>query len=500
MSPGMHPFQRLGARAALGLALLAGACTVTGSIGLATNGVPGDVRQDNNHADGSGEADGAVGPSDSFVGDVGGDVGGDIGGDIGGDPGGGDTAGNNPCLPDPCNGRGTCASGTGGYECSCSSHFSGRTCSTCSPAYTGPTCSTCATGYYPFPIGSVTCIHNPCLPDPCNGHGTCTNDTGAFVCSCNGGYGGPTCSSTGGMTVLTVEGQTFTNTYTAAHAVPTLFTFRNNSITEDLTEPYFLNAGDESAVSTNNNLDAAVITGNRIVGVGSAPDSLTHAVMTGYNVDDSIKYNYILNSAYGIVTKSGNAGTSMEWTSGGIAYNIFKDCVIGVIVRGISGIAIYNNVFYQSFQPYPVSFGGLVYVQENESAAFAPSTGTKVFNNIFYTKYQVTNIYVEDTSCAAGFESDYNLFYCESGEPVFAYGASVLTLAQWRALGYDTHSVVVDPNFTDTTAFVPSARLDHGTDLGPTWQAGLSIDATWGTTAPETTDQNGTWQVGARVY
>jgi hypothetical protein len=99
------------------------------------------------------------------------------------------------------------------------------------------------------------------------------------------------------------------------------------------------------------------------------------------------------------------------------------------------------------------------------------------------------------------FESDYNVFYCESGSPVFAVDGVSKTFSQWQAMGYDQHSVVINPNFINTTSFVPSARLDYGTDLGTTWQTGLSTSADWSAgTAPATTEQNGKWQAGAIIY
>src|SRR5665647_1841934 len=118
----------------------------------------------------------------------------------------------------------------------------------------------------------------------------------------------------------------------------------------------------------------------------------------------------------------------------------------------------------------------------------------------FYTKHQILNIDVYEDTCLSGFQSDYNIFYCEEGEPLFMIHSQVKTFTEWQAMGYDTHSVVINPNFKDFINFVPTARLDYGTDLGTTWQAGLSVDAVWGTTDPATTNQNGKWQVGARVY
>ena len=109
-------------------------------------------------------------------------------------------------------------------------------------------------------------------------------------------------------------------------------------------------------------------------------------------------------------------------------------------------------------------------------------------------------ISIHNAECLPGFESDYNVFYCEGGTPVFNYLGSLKTFAQWQALGFDTHSVVINPHFINFTDFVPYVRLDYGTNLGTIWQTGLSVNAIWGTIDPVTTDQNGTWQVGARIH
>ena len=81
--------------------------------------------------------------------------------------------------------------------------------------------------------------------------------------------------------------------------------------------------------------------------------------------------------------------------------------------------------------------------------------------------------------CITGFESDYNLFCCEAGTPMFNYLGAAKTFIQWQALGYDIHSKVINPNFINFTDFVPDARLDYGTNLGTTWQTGLSTTAVW---------------------
>src|SRR5690606_9555463 len=134
---------------------------------------------------------------------------------------------------------------------------------------------------------------------------------------------------------------------------------------------------------------------------------------------------------------------------------------------------------------------GLVYIYTNiDVSPNSVCHGTKIYNNIFYTKHQTYNIQIADAERAAGMESDYNIFYCESGTPLFFYCGETKTFAQWQALGYDTHSKVINPNFKDLVNFVPAVRLDYGKNLGSIWAEGLSVNARWGTTNPETVLQN----------
>jgi uncharacterized repeat protein (TIGR02059 family) len=312
-----------------------------------------------------------------------------------------------------------------------------------------------------------------------------------------------------GQLVLTIEGTTVTNTLDTwlgvniARSLPTTFTYRNNSITTTSNNGYMLQAGDEITNSLNNNLDGAVITGNKFIWNGTNGNNGVHGLFTGYNKNVVIKYNYLDRTPSGIQRK----GWGMINTSGGIAYNILKDPILtGVVIKGMQGVKVLNNTFYSTQIMYTGpgvgTWRGLVEIYANDDAVpnSPPSSGTKIFNNIFYTKHQIYNIHIYASGDLTDFESDYNVFYCEDGTPIFNYLGTLKTFAQWQALGYDKHSVVVNPNFTNFTDFVPRVRLDYGIDLGTTWQAGLSVDAVWGTTDPKTTNQNGAWQVGARVY
>ncbi len=318
-------------------------------------------------------------------------------------------------------------------------------------------------------------------------------------------------SSLYAQTVLTVTGQSFSYSdvaglgYDVPRSTPTTFTFSNNSVTDSDPSGHMLSAGDERSSGLNNHLEGEVITGNKFTYTGpNQAQYILHGIFTGHNINVSVMYNYCLDVPMAIVRKS---TVPMTNTSGGVAYNIINDpYAVGVAVKGINGVNIYNNTIYSTQPMYsgetvPGTWRGLIDVYTNTDVSpNVPATGTKIKNNIFYTTNQIYNIYIYDAACLDGFESDYNVFYCESGTPIFNYLGTVKTFAQWQALGFDTHSVVVNPNFKDFTDFVPSGRLDYGTDLGSAWQTGLSVNAVWGTTNPEPTNQNGTWQVGARVY
>ncbi len=249
--------------------------------------------------------------------------------------------------------------------------------------------------------------------------------------------------------------------------------------------------------ATNNNLAGEIITGNKFTWSGTDMKCITHGLFAGNNINAVIKYNYLDHVPMGIIRKS---ASNMTNTDGGIAYNIVKSGAVAINVKGMSNVYIYNNTLYTD-RTTSETWRGLIDIYTNTDVSpISVSHGTKIFNNIFYTKYQTYCIQIDDAESLTGLESDYNIFYCESGTPLFDYCGSAKTFAQWQALGYDTHSVVINPNFKDFINFVPAARLDYGTDLGSTWKDGLSVNARWGTTDPATTAQNGKWQVGAVLY
>lgn len=301
---------------------------------------------------------------------------------------------------------------------------------------------------------------------------------------------------------LTIQGTVVNNTISGTwqgvniqRSIPTLFTYKNNSVTSVNTEGYMLQAGDEGEASSNNNLDGSIITGNKFTWNGTDLTSITHGIFTGYNINTIIKYNYLDRVPMGIIRKS----NGMTDLSGVVSYNIIRSPNVGFVVKGMNGIKIYNNTFYSSRSKSQTT-RGLIEIYVNESVSPSPpSTRTVIKNNIFYTKYPINNIIISETEDLTGFECDFNVYYCESGTPMFSYLGSEKTFAEWQALGYDKHSVVRNPNFVNFVDLIPASRLDYGTDLGTNNQDGLAVNAVWGNADPALASQNSTWQVGAFV-
>jgi hypothetical protein len=309
--------------------------------------------------------------------------------------------------------------------------------------------------------------------------------------------------------ILTWEGLNFIDTVctnvngiSVPRTQPTTFTFRNNYVQSCNTNGYMLQAGHEApSVTLDHKLDGEQILGNKFAWRGDQDaTTITHGIFTGYHTGVKIMYNYLDYVPMGIIRKS----NGMTDTTGVVAYNIIRNSpAVGIVVKGMNGVRIYNNTLYSEDSVY-VSGGigtwrGLIDVYKNDNPV-ADAKGVKIKNNIFYTVNRIININVMDTACLQGFESDYNIFWCEAGEPLFRIGGVQLTLTQWRERGYDLHSQVMDPYFINTRDLVPSFRMQWGT---PTeFDTGLAANARWVTGEdPALVRQNGQyWQQGARIY
>jgi hypothetical protein len=322
-----------------------------------------------------------------------------------------------------------------------------------------------------------------------------------------------------GQINLTIEGidsiTTTHNGYEISRSSPTNLIFRYSRIRTALDDGYLLMAGDNNYyVTTATNLDGAQIYGSRFISTNTTPNGSLHGLMVGYNANYDIHHNYISTYNYGLTNEGGFPdGTSTVNTSGGLYYNIFKNNVYNIVNKGHDGTKIINNTFYSSLSGQGVFIG----VKESDTGGLPePYPGcknTKIMNNIFYYDGSFSQFHAiaigssnDDTLAEMdtfGLEIDYNIYFYKNttgNKPFFAFNGVTLTWEQWRALGYDEHSIILDPNFIDFEKFVPSTRLDYGTPIAG-FDKGLSNNYEFIVgESPSLTTQSGNWQVGAVIY
>ncbi|XP_052812426.1 fibropellin-1-like isoform X6 [Mya arenaria] len=113
-----------------------------------------------------------------------------------------------PCDSSPCR-HGSCLSNGHDYVCQCQTGWTGKDCDVympTDPCYANPCvhglCFSSSSSYFckcPAGFTGQNCDQpdNPCIPDPCNGHGNCARSSGGsgYACTCFYGYTGLTCAA-----------------------------------------------------------------------------------------------------------------------------------------------------------------------------------------------------------------------------------------------------------------------------------------------------------------
>lgn len=294
-----------------------------------------------------------------------------------------------------------------------------------------------------------------------------------------------------------------TDVYYVPRTSPKLLTVRNSLFSSDKSNGIVLHAGDDCYVASNyNNLDGAKIIGNKFVWKAQPPyGGLLHGAVMGYNINYTTMHNYADGIPYAFIYKGGNR-IPMTWTSGSHSYNIHRNVKVGTVVKGMSGVKIYNNTYYNTRYNNWHHIGILENNGSDQTQPFAPAKNTIIKNNIFYQKSNSKAIKLYK-GATEGLIIDYNIYYCEdcvNHEPRFEIEGKSVSWSEWQALGYDTHSIIMDPLFIDTINMVPEKRLDFGVDLGDEFNTGLAVTAKWVVGEyPDTAKQNGKWQVGAVI-
>ncbi|HOH62259.1 MAG TPA: hypothetical protein PK698_07330 [Bacilli bacterium] len=315
-----------------------------------------------------------------------------------------------------------------------------------------------------------------------------------------------------GQINLTIEGidsiTTTHNGYDIPRTSQTNLIFRYNRIRTALDDGFMLTAGDNDySTITSTKLNGAQIYGNRFNSTNTSPSGSLHGIMAGYNKNYDFHHNYISTYSYGFTHEGGYPDhTSMESTSGGVYYNIFKNNSLSINEKGYDGTRIVNNTFFVDNSTWAAiitlcnsNTGGL-------TEPYPPTKNVIIKNNIFYVRGTgvVHALYIVNEEDTLGLDCDYNIYFYENrtnNEPLFNYMGANVTWSQWRALGYDQHSIILNPDFIDINEFVPRTRINFGCVIFGL-DVGLSAEnSVWAVgQMPATNTQGSSWQPGARIY
>lgn len=216
---------------------------------------------------------------------------------------------------------------------------------------------------------------------------------------------------------------------------------------------YHSNSGDRPTIRNNRIHDnyAAGLHMNGDISMGG------DGIISGALVENNVIYN---NGA------GGGAAINQDGVTDSIIRNnvLYNNRASGIAVYAIDGGTCSKNNQY---------LNNTIVMPENGRwpimIASADCTGNKIFNNILMNAHSYRGAISLGAWPISGFQSDYNVvinrFTTNDGD-------SILTLAQWQALGNDTHSIISTP----ANLFVNPATGDFHLKSGsPAIDAGKTL-------------------------
>ncbi|MBF8303038.1 MAG: Polysaccharide lyase [Candidatus Dadabacteria bacterium] len=182
-----------------------------------------------------------------------------------------------------------------------------------------------------------------------------------------------------------------------------------------------------------------------------------------------IENNIILENGLG-----GGSGINMDGVSDSIVQNnlLYDNHASGISLYAIDGAEgssrnkIYNNTIVMA-----PSSRWCINIPKSAKGRPNP-TGNKIKNNILYTPSTTKGSVLIYSSTASSFESDYNVVvnrFSASG------GKRIITLAQWKASGYDQQSIISTPNDLFVNPTNDDYYLKNGSPGSPAINAGTSL-------------------------
>ncbi len=207
----------------------------------------------------------------------------------------------------------------------------------------------------------------------------------------------------------------------------------------------------------------------------------------------TVRDNYLHHNASCGLHMNGDLGQGGDGilSDGLVEANIlFENGAAGgsaINMDGVTGTVVRNNLLYQNHAGGIAIFqqDGAVCSRDNRilnntivqaadgrwaiSLSHTTCTGNKILNNILYSYHDWRGSIVIPAPGLNGFESDYNVVMDRFSADD---DTSVITLAEWQALGYDTHSLIATPSDlfgspggNDYHLKETSPAVDRGTSL-----------------------------------
>ena len=187
-------------------------------------------------------------------------------------------------------------------------------------------------------------------------------------------------------------------------------------------------------------------------------------ILVPYGSTTTVSGNHLYSNGVGI-----KAGSQSTVNGLNIANNlIYSDGGPGVWLSNSTNVTLTNNTIQESGQ---------------DDVRLNSSSNVSAKNNVLWTMGSGGYDLNVASDSQVGFASDYNdLYFSGSGHPVSWQGVTYPTLIAWsRGVGFDGHSLSVDPQFTNPAGadgvlgYDAAGKVDHGLDDDFTLKAGSPV-------------------------
>jgi hypothetical protein len=265
-----------------------------------------------------------------------------------------------------------------------------------------------------------------------------------------------------------------------------LFTDFSDYTTVENSEAY--GSVDQHGIYISNSSDFPTIRGNRLHDNHDCGLHMNGDISMGG--DGIISYAVVENNIVYENGLGGGSGINMDGVTDSVVRNnlLYNNHASGISLYQIDGGSpSLNNRVLNNTILMPVNGRWALNIPDTEN--------NKLFNNIVLNNHSYRGSILIGAPVSPGFESDYNVVidrFANDGE-----GNTILTLAEWQALGYDQHSFIAD----SSQLFVNTAGNDyHLTSNSPAVDQGTVLADVLSDLEGKPRPVGGGYDIGAYEY